>query len=132
MYKGELSGVTGPGGPPALVAIKTLKPGANQKTIQDFIRESDLMADLKHNNIVCLIGVCMQEEPKVMVFEHMCHGDLHEFLIFHSPKSDTDSMDEGKVLSQTEMSFISIQIAAGYFDIFIFFNIPLINNSRKV
>ena len=71
------------------------------------------MADLKHNNIVCLIGVCMQEEPKVMVFEHMCHGDLHEFLIFHSPKSDTDSMDEGKVLSQTEMSFISIQIAAG-------------------
>ena len=33
--------------------------------IQDFARESELMADLKHPNIVCLIGVCMQEEPKV-------------------------------------------------------------------
>ena len=38
--------------------------GANQKTIGDFVRESELMADLKHPNIVCLIGVCMQEEPK--------------------------------------------------------------------
>ncbi len=35
------------------------------KTVQDFVRESELMADLRHPNIVCLIGVCMQEEPKV-------------------------------------------------------------------
>ena len=39
--------------------------GAVQKTMQDFVRESELMADLRHPNIVCLIGVCMQEEPKV-------------------------------------------------------------------
>ena len=43
-----------------LVAIKTLKPGANQKTRSDFVRESELMTDLRHPNIVCLIGVCMQ------------------------------------------------------------------------
>jgi hypothetical protein len=40
--------------------------GAVQKTMQDFVRESELMADLRHPNIVCLIGVCMQEEPKVL------------------------------------------------------------------
>jgi hypothetical protein len=39
--------------------------GAVLKTVQDFVRESELMADLRHPNIVCLIGVCMQEEPKV-------------------------------------------------------------------
>jgi len=114
VYKGELAGYIG--GVPALVAIKTLKPGANQKTIGDFVRESELMADLKHPNIVCLIGVCMQEEPKCMVFEHMAHGDLHEFLIFHSPKSDmndSDDSQDGKVITQSEMAYIAIQIAAG-------------------
>ena len=86
VYKGEL--VQYVGGAPSLVAIKTLKPGAAQKTRQDFSREAELMTDLRHPNIVCLIGVCSQEEPHCMVFEHMAHGDLHEFLIYHSPKSD--------------------------------------------
>ena len=58
VYKGELSGFVG--AYTTLVAIKTLKPGANQKTRSDFVRESELMTDLKHPNIVCLIGVCMQ------------------------------------------------------------------------
>ena len=42
-------GIIGPG--TALVAIKTLKPGANQKTRNDFQREADLMTDLRHPNI---------------------------------------------------------------------------------
>ena len=43
-----------------LVAIKTLKLGANQKTRSNFVRESALMTNLLHPNIVYLIGVCMQ------------------------------------------------------------------------
>ncbi len=45
--------------------VLLLCSGAVLKTVQDFVRESELMADLRHPNIVCLIGVCMQEEPKV-------------------------------------------------------------------
>jgi len=115
VYKGELSGIVG--SCTTLVAIKTLKQGANQKTRTDFVRESELMTDLRHPNIVCLIGVCLQEEPKCMVFEHMAHGDLHEFLISHSPKSDSsndsDASMEGRVLTQSEMAYVAIQIAAG-------------------
>lgn len=115
VYKGELNGFVG--GCTTLVAIKTLKPGANQKTRTDFVRESELMTDLRHPNIVCLIGVSMSEEPHCMVFEHMAHGDLHEFLIYHSPKSDSsndsDASVEGRVLTQSEMAYIAIQIAAG-------------------
>ena len=115
VYQGELIGLMGPGA--ALVAIKTLKPGANQKTRNDFQREADLMTDMRHPNIVCLIGVCFAEDPACMIFEHMAHGDLHELLITHSPNIDSDAseacMEDSNVLSPTDMSFIAIQIAAG-------------------
>ena len=115
VYQGELMGIIGPGA--SLVAIKTLKPGANQKPRNDFQREADLMTDLRHPNIVCLIGVSFQEDPQCMIFEHMAHGDLHEFLITHSPNIDSDAsepcMEDSNVLSPTDMSFIAIQIAAG-------------------
>ena len=114
VYKGDL--LDGAMGQAALVAIKTLKPGANQKTRSDFMRESELMAELRHNNIVCLLGVCFQEDPQCMIFEHMAHGDLHEFLITHSPQvgSDiSDVVDDVNVLNPMDMSFIAIQVAAG-------------------
>jgi receptor tyrosine kinase-like orphan receptor 1 len=115
VYKGELAGYSTVGTVSSLVAIKTLKPGAATKTRTDFVRESELMTDLRHPNIVCLVGVCLQEEPQCMVFEHMAHGDLHEFLIFHSPKSDSSQDSEGeshdsRVLSQGEMAYIAIQV----------------------
>ena len=58
-------------GLPVPVAIKTLKENATAKTRQDFHREVDLMTDLRHPNIVCLLGVVMKEEPMCMIFEHM-------------------------------------------------------------
>merc|ERR1719278_671642 len=117
VYKGELMGVIPTG--PALVAIKTLKPGANQKTRNDFQREADLMTDLRHPNIVCLLGVSFSDDPQCMLFEHMANGDLHEFLITHSPNIDSDVSepggmeDQGAVLNPMDMSFIAIQVAAG-------------------
>ena len=116
VYRGELMGVVPTG--PALVAIKTLKPGANQKTRNDFQREADLMTDLRHPNIVCLLGVSFTDDPQCMLFEHMAHGDLHEFLITHSPNVDSDVSepgvdDQANVLSPMDMSFIAIQVAAG-------------------
>ena len=113
VFKGELSSV---GNNNALVAIKTLKPGATQKTRNDFQREAELMSDLRHPNIVCLLGVAFQEDPQCMFFEHMANGDLHEFLITHSPNIDSDISEpdeDQNVLSTMDMSFVAIQIAAG-------------------
>ena len=53
------------------VAIKTLKENATIKTRQDFQREVELMTDLRHPNIVCLMGVVLKDEPMCMIFEHM-------------------------------------------------------------
>ncbi|XP_073974043.1 tyrosine-protein kinase transmembrane receptor Ror-like isoform X2 [Rhodnius prolixus] len=104
VYKGE---IVGTGEEPLLVAIKTLKENASAKTTADFRREVDLMCELRHENIVCLLGVCLSREPLCMLFEFMPKGDLHEFLITHSPHS-TDGM-----LTQTDLLNMATHIASG-------------------
>lgn len=95
------------------VAVKTLKENATQKTQNDFKREVDLMTDLRHSNIICLLGVVLRGEQMCMLFEYMTHGDLHEFLINHSPKDLSIESSSNGILGQAEFLKISSQIAAG-------------------
>lgn len=88
------------------VAVKALKENASLKTQQDFRREIELISDLKHDNIVCILGVVLNKEPYCMLFEYMSNGDLHEFLIANSPS-------ENKSLTQLEFLKISLQISEG-------------------
>lgn len=107
VWRGELIMAQGAVVP---VAIKTLKREANNKTRAEFQREADLMTDLQHPNIVCLLGVCFMDEPLCMMFEFMSEGDLHEYLITHSPHSDNAGR---KVLDIQDFLHIATQIAAG-------------------
>ncbi|XP_023244990.1 tyrosine-protein kinase transmembrane receptor Ror [Copidosoma floridanum] len=113
VYKGELQ--TGNKTDEVIyVAVKTLKENASPKTQNDFKREVDLMTDLRHPNIICLLGVILNGEPMCMLFEYMTQGDLHEFLISHSPRSDIPlNNSSGKVLEQHEFLHIALQIASG-------------------
>ena len=118
VYRGELGGIVG--GMTSLVAVKTLKPGANSATRSDFQRESEMMADLRHPNIVCLLGVVTKDEPQCLIFEWMPQGDLHEYLLSHSPKSDLAFSLSGscdgeteRILDHGDMSYIAIQISSG-------------------
>lgn len=105
MYKGEL---TQPNGERIYVAVKALKENASAKTQADFRREIDLISDLKHDNIVCILGVVLKEEPLCMLFEYMAQGDLHEFLISHAPSENCMG-----ALNQTQFLHISLQICEG-------------------
>jgi len=53
------------------IAIKTLKSNASLKTQQDFRREVELMSELRHPNIVCLLGIVTRDQPQCMLFEYM-------------------------------------------------------------
>ncbi|XP_055613922.1 tyrosine-protein kinase transmembrane receptor Ror-like, partial [Uranotaenia lowii] len=103
VYKGEL---TQKDGDKIFVAVKALKENASAKTQADFKREIELISDLKHDNIVCILGVVLKEEPLCMLFEYMAQGDLHEFLIANSP-------NEGKQLTQLQFLSIAQQICDG-------------------
>lgn len=71
------------------------------------------MIDLRHPNIICLLGVILKGDPMCMLFEYMTQGDLHEFLISQSPKSDTYFNDNKNVFKQSEFLHVALQIAAG-------------------
>ena len=38
---------------------------------EDFTKEIETLANLCHDNVVCLLGVCREEEPYFMIFEHL-------------------------------------------------------------
>lgn len=105
VYKGEL---TQANGERIYVAVKALKENASAKTQADFRREIELISDLKHDNIVCILGVVLKEEPLCMLFEYMTQGDLHEFLISNSIN---DNFAGG--LSQAQFLHIALQICDG-------------------
>ncbi len=128
VYRGEL--LMANGGPLVVpIAIKTLKENCSAKTRTDFRREADLMAELQHPNIVCLLGVCFPQEGEqqslqCMLFEYMRKGDLHVYLVNHGPNAPTPSalsgpgsedlnLNDGGVLDVADCLHIATQIAAG-------------------
>ncbi|XP_037076860.1 LOW QUALITY PROTEIN: inactive tyrosine-protein kinase transmembrane receptor ROR1-like [Pollicipes pollicipes] len=115
VFRGELAG-RGPDGSPLPVAVKTLKSGAAPRTQLDFRREWQLMAELRHPNIVRLLGVVLEAAPQCLVFEHMSGGDLHEFLVARSPRGSAPGRPPGgatESLSQAQLFDIAAQVADG-------------------
>lgn len=79
------------------------------------LKESAVLAELQHPNVVCLLGVVTQEHPVCMLFEFLPQGDLHEFLIMRSPHSDVgcSSDEDGTVkssLDHGDFLHIAIQV----------------------
>ena len=118
VYRGDLGGIIG--GCSTQVLIKTLRPGANTQTKQDFQREGELWTELRHPNVVTLLGMVSKDDPQCLIFEYLSYGDLHEFLLQHSPKADASASliglsDDGndRAMDPADMSFIAIQLAAG-------------------
>lgn len=112
VYRGELLESQGTIVP---IAIKTLKDNATSKAQQEFKKEAELMSKLQHANIVCLLGVSFREEPLCMLFEYMAYGNLHEYLMNHSPRSDLSFGNQNTffILDTSDMLHIATQIAAG-------------------
>lgn len=100
------------------VAVKSLKENANAKTQADFQREIELLAELQHPNIICLVGVVSKGkvgkggiggggagQPHCMLFEYMELGDLHQFMVQRGARSEE--------ISNQQCLQIALQIALG-------------------
>lgn len=98
------------------IVIKTLRPNSTPKLCASFWTEAERVSELKHHNILSLFGVCCKDQPLCMLFEYFIFGDLHEYLVVHSPNSDisfSDSNGHERILRDVDMIGISAQIASG-------------------
>ncbi|KAG8447605.1 hypothetical protein GDO86_014929 [Hymenochirus boettgeri] len=60
------------------VAVKTLKEDTME--VEEFLKEAAVMKEVKHPNLVQLLGVCTREPPFYIITEFMTYGNLLDYL----------------------------------------------------
>lgn len=83
------------------VAVKTLKE--DTMALKDFLEEAAIMKEMKHPNLVQLLGVCTREPPFYIVTEFMTRGNLLDYL-------RTCNHNE---VNEVVLLYMATQVAAG-------------------
>ncbi|KAG7480444.1 hypothetical protein MATL_G00056130 [Megalops atlanticus] len=60
------------------VAVKTLKEDTME--VEEFLKEAAVMKEIKHPNLVQLLGVCTREPPFYIITEFMTCGNMLDYL----------------------------------------------------
>ena len=92
------------------VAIKKLKPNVDENIKENFFKEVKIMANLRHENVVRLLGVC-KDDPMCMIVEYMVNGDLNQFL--RDCEFAPGLHAKGHLLSLQVQLYMALQLAAG-------------------
>ncbi|GER29435.1 protein kinase [Striga asiatica] len=71
---------------PEAVAIKRLKSGSKQGK-REFWTEVEMLSELRHVNLVSLIGYCNERQEMILVYEYMSRGTLADHLYKLSRKN---------------------------------------------
>ncbi|GAU40828.1 hypothetical protein TSUD_287650 [Trifolium subterraneum] len=86
-----------------LVAVKLLD---NVKfNGQDFVNEVATIGRIHHINIVQLIGFCVEDSKRALIYEFMPNGSLEKYIFSH--------IEESKFLSCENLYAISLGVAGG-------------------
>jgi serine/threonine protein kinase len=74
------------------VAIKALSAESKQGTCE-FLTEINVISNINHNNLVQLIGCCVEGVHRILVYEYLDNNSLDIALLSNSPKSKRMELD---------------------------------------
>ncbi|XWS38887.1 hypothetical protein CRYUN_Cryun18bG0001600 [Craigia yunnanensis] len=89
-------------------AIKKLD--SSKQPDQEFLAQVSMVSRLKHDNVVELLGYCIDGSPHVLAYEYASNGSLHDML--HGKKG-VKGAQPGPVLSWTQRVKIAVGAAKG-------------------
>ncbi|XP_044258516.1 proto-oncogene tyrosine-protein kinase ROS isoform X1 [Tribolium madens] len=107
VFEGKARGIPNSSGD-TKVAVKTLRKCASDQEKAEFLQEAQLMSNFKHEHILQLLGVCLDNDPHFIIMELMQGGDLLTYLrSSRNPNTDTPS------LSLIELLKMCVDVAKG-------------------
>lgn len=96
-----------------LVAIKKLRPDADNDLRKSFEKEISFASRMKHANVVRLLGVCRGSEGSFLMMEYMENGDMQGHLQKLKLVSDEVRKIGDNEVTPLLLLYMSVQIASG-------------------
>ncbi|EEC82434.1 hypothetical protein EE612_040641 [Oryza sativa] len=84
VYKGLVGDGVKPGLRPQAIAVKLWDPEGAQGH-KEWLAEVIFLGQLRHPNLVKLVGYCCEDENRLLVYEYMEHGSLENHLFKQIP-----------------------------------------------
>ena len=95
-----------------LVAVKKLHYDADAYEREAFEKEIKFMSRLKHENVVHILGVCLNTNAFIMM-EYMENGDLNQYIQKFEFSPDCETSETDKFINVAVLIYMSLQIASG-------------------
>lgn len=108
VFEGNARNLANSGGGETKVAIKTLRKGATEQEKAEFLKEAQLMSNFKHEHILQLLGVCLDNDPNFIIMELMENGDLLSYL-----RSNRPLLYTGNSLTLLDLLAMCVDVARG-------------------
>lgn len=77
------------------VAIKSLSEGSKQGTLE-FLTEINMISNVRHPNLVELIGCCVEDNHRILVYEYLENNSLASALLGNYQIFSSCLLDEFK------------------------------------
>ncbi|XP_064613642.1 proto-oncogene tyrosine-protein kinase ROS-like [Liolophura sinensis] len=108
VFEGVAKDILGSESGDTKVAVKTLRKSASDQEKEEFLKEALLMSNFKHEHILSLLGVCLDNDPQFIILELMEGGDLLSFL-----RNSRPSVCNPPLLNLSDLVKICLHVARG-------------------